>query len=520
MSKILYPIFNLPNENNEENEGIPTWIKWWLLNNYNKKHSWVLSEIITGNPLLLANSVETPFYLPPLPRGNTTQIHYEGKNLFDKDNANIFGGFFSADTISYSSLAKTLYIECEPNTTYTVSKIQTARFAVGTTNTVPAVGDSIINYENNPTATEITINTSSTANYLLVFYYNPNYDTLTEQQILNTIQIEKGSTATSYEPYVGGTASPSPLFPQLINNVTGDVEVLDQNKNLFDKEDVINAYLNADGTTTSNNTFRVSNYINVKGSANITISGNYGGSEYCCFYDKNKDFISNFGMGSLTTRSASVPSNAEYIRVTVRQDVLNEYQLEKGSTATTYTPHKEQDFIFPLGTQRMYIGDYPGDDGIHHVRAQVTFDGSQDETWWIRSDTHEIRTGMLSSYNAVSGSDILCNQLLQVNSYTEGANGVRWVLNSQDICIHSNDLNTSTITIPEWREYLSENPLVIEFDISTEEVTPYTEAQQTAYDEIKQAFSYEEQTNISGSSDGANPIFEVQYYMKNESEGE
>ena len=35
------------------------------------------------------------------------------------------------------------------------------------------------------------------------------------------VQIESGSTATSYEPYVGGTASPNPDYPQAIQVVTG-----------------------------------------------------------------------------------------------------------------------------------------------------------------------------------------------------------------------------------------------------------------------------------------------------------
>ena len=38
-------------------------------------------------------------------------------------------------------------------------------------------------------------------------------------------QIEKGSTATSYEPYVGGTPSPNPDYPQPIQTVTGEQTV-------------------------------------------------------------------------------------------------------------------------------------------------------------------------------------------------------------------------------------------------------------------------------------------------------
>ena len=53
-----------------------------------------------------------------------------------------------------------------------------------------------------------------------------------------TIQIEKGSTATSYEPYVGGQPSPSPDYPQEIKSVVNPtVKVC--GKNLYPGSDLI-----------------------------------------------------------------------------------------------------------------------------------------------------------------------------------------------------------------------------------------------------------------------------------------
>lgn len=53
-----------------------------------------------------------------------------------------------------------------------------------------------------------------------------------------TIQIEKGSTATSYEPYVGGQPSPSPDYPQDIKSVVNPtVKVC--GKNLYPGSDLI-----------------------------------------------------------------------------------------------------------------------------------------------------------------------------------------------------------------------------------------------------------------------------------------
>lgn len=128
-----------------------------------------------------------------------------GKNLFDKDNANEVTGYFNTgvSTISSSSQSKIVYIPCNPNTTYTVSKITSSRFFVGYTKTTPALGIEVFGVlgENNKT-TPTTITTSNNAKYLVAFIYHSNYDTsITYQQILDSIQIEENSTATTYEGY-------------------------------------------------------------------------------------------------------------------------------------------------------------------------------------------------------------------------------------------------------------------------------------------------------------------------------
>ncbi len=51
-------------------------------------------------------------------------------------------------------------------------------------------------------------------------------------------QIEQGSTATDYEPYVGGTASPNPDYPQDIKVVTGDNKVTISNADNTEKQEL------------------------------------------------------------------------------------------------------------------------------------------------------------------------------------------------------------------------------------------------------------------------------------------
>ena len=95
-----------------------------------------------------------------------------GKNLFDKDNANVLNAYFAQEkVIASSSAGKTLYISCEPNTTYTVSRIVGTRFRILTTETTPTLNVNGIDYQANDNATSLTITTSSNAKYLCVYYY-------------------------------------------------------------------------------------------------------------------------------------------------------------------------------------------------------------------------------------------------------------------------------------------------------------------------------------------------------------
>ena len=50
------------------------------------------------------------------------------------------------------------------------------------------------------------------------------------------IQLEKGPTATDFEPYTGGEPSPSPNYPQEIETITGNFSLTSCNKNIFDFE--------------------------------------------------------------------------------------------------------------------------------------------------------------------------------------------------------------------------------------------------------------------------------------------
>lgn len=131
-----------------------------------------------------------------------------GKNLFDKDSATVLNAYFSTGqtTIANNEVNRTIYIPCEPNTTYTMQKINSAQFYIGYTHELPANGVQVYGINNTATIFDtnykyITFTTDSDAKYIVSRMYQTAQDTtITFQQVCDTIQIEKGNK-TLYEPY-------------------------------------------------------------------------------------------------------------------------------------------------------------------------------------------------------------------------------------------------------------------------------------------------------------------------------
>lgn len=162
-------------------------------------------------------------------------------NLADKDN--ITKLYFNQNQISIGATSKTMVENCLPNTTYVISKIKSTKFRVCTTNKTPQANENIVDYIYNDSGDKITITTSDKAKYMCIYFYDSATDTLDEQDILDSIKIEKGKVATPYSPYNQGS-----------------VEVNIENKNIFDNlyttitKDGITVTKNNDGTLTLNGT--------------------------------------------------------------------------------------------------------------------------------------------------------------------------------------------------------------------------------------------------------------------------
>lgn len=151
--------------------------------------------------------------------GKSTQVKTTGKNLFD------FSKLTHDDTFTVDYNKQTITV---PPKTNNIGYLQTLRDVCPTITS----GTYSLSMDNsNAEATKVihfletdndfTINTpteltDADLDSHIAFYNNPDSN---NENVISNIQIEKGSSATAYEPYTGAKPSPSLEYPQDIKSV-------------------------------------------------------------------------------------------------------------------------------------------------------------------------------------------------------------------------------------------------------------------------------------------------------------
>ena len=284
-------------------------------------------------------------------KGQTSQYTTTGKNLFDGilENGNISAGANIADSNIYRSKN---YIPITSSTAYAFS-------VNGTLNRVV-----VSMYDDNKTfLTNDGDTVLATTTGKFTTYNNAKYVRFRcygdDKSLFSTgkIQLETGTSVTSYEKYSGGKASPNPDFPQEVNNVSGDNVIRISNKNLIEDETFVQGAFN-DSTGTKRISCR---NIKLKANTTYTFSSNLNYSTYnVAIVTSKKTFPISSGEQiydsgwKTATFSFTTGTDDVYANIAVKKagelaivpsDVsAYHFQLEKGNTATTYIAHQGNNF--------------------------------------------------------------------------------------------------------------------------------------------------------------------------------
>ena len=223
MNKYLYFIKDFKIEN---------WIKWWLVRKGSIPVDYVLGELMTGTDITINNTVEKTFYKFDV-KGNSTQETTTGKNIYDVSSLpvtqygitisrNENGDIVLNGTPNYTSSYRTFSIGVG-------KELEIGTYTVSVANKKEGIGVNVGGFggQLNLTLTDTvkTKTATSTQAYTIAPQINIRYDVGTLTNFVLNPMLEKSASATTYEPYTGGIASPNPSYPQPILSAGDDSSI-------------------------------------------------------------------------------------------------------------------------------------------------------------------------------------------------------------------------------------------------------------------------------------------------------
>lgn len=161
-----------------------------------------------------------------------------------------------------------------------------------------------------------------------------------------------------------------------------------------------------------------------------------------------------------------------------------------------YEIHQEQEILFPLVEgQKLYEGSYLAEDEIHNKRKQIVLTGNE--------NIFESQLGTYQTFGIVisgikQGTKLMSNYFTSYPTITD----IKYKAgmtnnNAADRLYISNGESSKTEEFKAWlSQRLDEGiPVIIEYELATEEIIPYTPEQQAVIDKI--LYTYKNVTNIS-----------------------
>lgn len=309
--------------------------------------------------------------------------------------------------------------------------------------------------------------------------------------------------------------TPTPDNRVEIENIEGNIEFKVEGKNLVKQINWKQLPSIVTGATVTSVNGYGTDYIAVDNTKQYIFS--YLGtasSKYVAYYDESKNFL---GHGTnLQIDSYANWNVTKYVRLRIdcSENAVTNIQLEEGTTATDYEPYKSQVETFPLGEgQKLMEGSYLADDGIHHSRKQVVLNGTETISSY-RSNTINGYCGfsLTSPEKHIANSNLLSNYFVRNPGgvYGNSSTGI-WAPDvgwSIYVCVPISilaDVSTVTAQVNSFKSWLAEQyangtPVIIEYELAEPETVPYTEEQQTAWDNIKNLTLFEGVNHISSDA--------------------
>lgn len=395
-----------------------------------------------------------------------------------------------------SDTSKATCIKVKPNTTYTLKMSSTPKCYISYLDkNYKSFGYSQIS------KSIYTFTTNSSTYYIyLRLGYQSSTSGLTSYDFTD-IKLEEGSTATSFTEYG-----------------CGSINYKAENENKFSSDLEIGDINNTTGLNASNgNGIRTKDYIKLKPNTTYTIknSNNYMNVVY--FYTTDKTFI-NYSYSTDTSYTFTTGTKVEYIRVrsssaNIQNDLTTKYMLVEGSIAKPYVEHQEQTIHFPLSEgQLLHEGDYLASDEIHQNRKTYIFTGTEEIELWGNGTDSAYRMVYKGLVSETKKSGLILSNYYSMKLPTQLYEFVEGIAIDTNGYIIIHDEKYSTVA--NLKEHLAEQyangtPVIVEYELAEEIITPLTPTQQKVIDNIE---TFKGQNYISCIDEIVPEKIEMEYY--------
>ena len=483
-----------------------------------------------GTRITLSNTTNAPIDGVEL-KGNTYQQTYSGKNLFGagavatvyRCTASINDNILTVvPTGAGAPQVRIDLLSVIPAGSYTLNSAT----PLSNTTLLTAEGGTASVYNFGPDYSSVQFTTTAPAGRMT--FNISDYSTTTTID-LNTLQIETGNQATSYEPYVGGIPSPNPDYPQPVQTVTGSQTVSVVGNNLFQYSSISAlrcTYTDTNGkivcTATGNNPSITATVKQIP-AGTYTCSGSLSGVTASPRDLNNVSLGVNFSsLPKTITTTATMGYITFYSTATTGQTFtidLSDFQIETGSTTHAYQPYESQSYTIDLGTIELCkIGtyqDYIWKDGADwKLHKEIESVHVKDKITWITNNDCFQTTAF-----AGKDADGVCvcshftfnSRQSQITSYLqEGEFG----FNTSNAPTFK---YTAITTTTAWNQWLTDNDPTLYYHLATATDTVITDAGLIAQLEaLAGSTTYAPQTNYATAGTGTNlPVILTVEVFKN-----
>lgn len=346
--------------------------------------------------------------------------------------------------------------------------------------------------------------------------------------VTGKVQLERGPL-TSWEPYTGGKPSPSPEYPQPLDIIT-------QNKNMVG--------LLLPGTVDMNgieidmaNAIR-SGFIKIDLGKTYTFSRKktFSGTLDTCMariFNSDKVFLGSMTIFGTTDLVKTIADGfqyvgASYIRLVQFKSTGDNFdglnlQMEEGNSATDYVSPISQTATITLTKPLRGIGDYrdrimcrDGVWGIEKKFIPLTFNGNEN---WGKSgtnDANKFRFRNVENKSTIKAEEtsktpikILCTRL-KAGSSSDTYIPVECISSSTsgDIYLYLNQFSSGDVDA--FKAYLASNPISALFERATPAWEPLPSATQSALNALT---TYTGTTHVTITAGGPEPDVGLEYVM-------